>query len=61
MKNDKESEYFMLLPTNDTSALNDNEFVLVISKGDIRKPVLITYPRNSFDRKLRYFKKISWN
>ena len=59
MKENKESESYMLLPTFSAYKFN-NEFILIITKDGIRKPVLIKYFHHSFDRKLRYF-KMNWN
>ena len=57
----EDKEYFMLIPTYDAPRVNDTEFILIMTKGDIRRPVLLKYPRHRFDRKLRYFKKLNWN
>ena len=63
MKNKEELENFMLIPTYNAPRIQDTEFILIMTKGEIRKPVLLTYPKNRFDRMLRYVKKqqINWN
>lgn len=59
----KELEHYLLIPTYQAPRIQDNEFILIMTKGDIRKPVLLTYPKHRFDRKLRYVRKqlINWN
>lgn len=57
----KELEFYLLIPTFNAPRIQDNEFILVMSKGKRRKPVLLTIPKNRFDRKLTYYKKLSWN
>lgn len=57
----KEPEYYLLIPTYQAKRITDNEFILVMTKGDKRKPILLTIPQNRFDRKLTYYKKFSWN
>lgn len=60
MKKD-DLEFYLLIPTLDGPRIQYNEFVLVASKGKLRKPVLLTIPRNRFERKLTYYKKFSLN
>jgi len=61
MKND-EYEYYLLIPTYDSQRIQDREFLLIMNKGEIRKPILLTYPRHRFDRKLKICRKlIIWN
>lgn len=58
---EKKEEHYLLIPTYQTSRLTDDEFILVLVKGELRKPVILTLPKNRFERKLRYYKKLSWN
>lgn len=54
-------EFYLLIPTFYAPRIQDNEFILILNKGDIRKPVILTYPGHKFERKLKYFKKLNWN
>jgi len=61
MKKD-EFEFYLLIPTFEAPRIQDKEYLLIINKGAIRKPALLTYPRHRFDRKLKICRKlIIWN
>jgi len=57
----KELIYIDLNPIYSGSSIFKDEYVLVIEKDKVRKAVLLHYPRFSFNRKLKHFKKINWN
>jgi hypothetical protein len=61
MKNDEELGYFLLIPADRAPLLEDDEYVLIYAKSQIRKPVLLYYKHKGFEKHLRYFKKIIWN
>lgn len=61
MEKRKELEFYLLIPTYNAPKITMDEFVLVMSKGEKRKPILLTCPRHRFSRKLNYYKKLSWN
>ena len=58
----EEFEFYTLTPTYEAPRIQDKEFLLIMNKGEIRKPVLLNYPRHRFDRKLKICRKlIIWN
>ena len=61
MKNDEELGYFLLINSDRSTLLEDDEFVLIYAKSKIRRPVLLYYRHKKFEANLRYFKKIIWN
>lgn len=61
MENNNELEYFLLIPGNHTAVLNNNEYILILINGEIRRPVLLNYPHHKFEKYLKYFKKVNWN
>lgn len=61
MKDDEELEYFLLIPADRAPLLEDDEYILILNKGKIRRSVLLYYNHNKFGQHLRHFKKIIWN
>ncbi len=56
-----EKEFYLLIPTYNAPRIQDREYILVLNKGEIRKPILITQRRDKFEKHLKYFKKFSWS
>ena len=57
----KELIYIDLNPIYTGSNIFKDEYVLILEEKNVRKAILLYYPRMRFNRKLKHYKKINWN